>query len=97
MGTALAVIIPEGVRALFNGAPNPATTAHDADHEDHGEIKICILNLTFQTLKYDARNKNDSTSYYPDLSTAVYGYLSETIVKKKLKSACIPLQLIFIA
>ncbi|XP_058793429.1 zinc transporter ZIP9 [Phymastichus coffea] len=33
VGTALAVIIPEGVRALFSGAASVSTTAHDTAHE----------------------------------------------------------------
>lgn len=35
VGTALAVIIPEGVRALFMNAPNTTAEAHE-----HGKIKI---------------------------------------------------------
>lgn len=42
VGTALAVIIPEGVRALFSGAASVSATAHESK-EAHGKITLLIL------------------------------------------------------
>jgi hypothetical protein len=39
----LAVIIPEGVRALFSGAINTATAEHNASSNANGNLKLITL------------------------------------------------------